>query len=116
MIRQYLQVSLLVIGLLSVVALVFTGSGCESTPPVAPGSSSGASAAPATQPAGPTTVNGKTGQQIWAETCSRCHNVRSPSEFNSGQWDVIVMHMRQRANLTGPEARAVAEFLKSSSQ
>ena len=92
-------------------ALVFAGSGCESTAqkPALTG------AAPATQPAGPTLVNGKSGQQLWTETCMHCHNSRTPSEFSAAQWDVIVMHMRQRANLTGPEARAVAEFLKASS-
>ena len=34
--------------------------------------------------------------------------------YSNAQWDVIVHHMRVRANITGQEQRAIAEFLKSS--
>lgn len=56
----------------------------------------------------------KGGAQLWAENCSRCHNVRSPKSFSDSQWQVITHHMRLRANLTGQEARAITEFLQSS--
>ena len=32
----------------------------------------------------------------------------------TAQWDTIVHHMRIRANLTGPEARAITKFLQAS--
>ncbi len=55
------------------------------------------------------------GQELWSMNCQRCHNMRSPVMYSSAQWDVIVHHMRVRANLTGADARAIADFLKSGS-
>lgn len=57
---------------------------------------------------------GLSGATIWAQNCGRCHNSRSPAEYSDGQWDVILMHMRIQANLTGEQQRKVAEFLKAS--
>ncbi len=54
------------------------------------------------------------GAQAWANTCSRCHNLRSPSELNAELWDVSVMHMRVRANLPGDLADDIKAFLMSS--
>ena len=53
------------------------------------------------------------GAKAWSESCGRCHNKRSPEKFSDAQWEVIVQHMRVRANLTGSEARAIVDFLKS---
>lgn len=50
--------------------------------------------------------------KLWAQSCMRCHNARPAKSFSDSQWDVIAHHMRVRANLTGPEARAIAQFLK----
>jgi len=50
--------------------------------------------------------------KLWAQTCSRCHNLRPANSFSDAQWDVIVHHMRVRANLTGGEARRIAAYLK----
>jgi hypothetical protein len=55
------------------------------------------------------------GQELWSMNCSRCHNMRSPTMYSDAQWDVIVHHMRVRANITGAEQRAIADFLKSGS-
>jgi nitrate/TMAO reductase-like tetraheme cytochrome c subunit len=55
----------------------------------------------------------KGGAELWAENCSRCHNIRPPQSFSSSQWQAVVHHMRQRANLTGQEARAITAFLQS---
>jgi hypothetical protein len=55
------------------------------------------------------------GQELWSMNCQRCHNLRSPAMYSDAQWDVIVHHMRVRANITGGEQRAIADFLKSSS-
>ena len=56
----------------------------------------------------------KPGAMLWGENCGRCHNVRSPASFSDSEWDVAVMHMRTRANLTATEAEKIAEFLKAS--
>ena len=55
------------------------------------------------------------GEELWSMNCQRCHNVRSPAMYTAAQWDVIVHHMRVRANITGAEQRAIADFLKSAS-
>ncbi len=54
----------------------------------------------------------KPGAMLWGENCGRCHNIRNPKSLSDAQWDVAVMHMRTRANLTADEARKIAEFLK----
>lgn len=55
----------------------------------------------------------KGGSQLWSENCARCHNTRSPSAYSDAEWDVVMHHMRIRAQLTGEEHRAILEFLKS---
>ena len=50
--------------------------------------------------------------QLWDENCSRCHNLRSPSSYSDAKWEVIMTHMRIRANLSAEDARAILEFLK----
>ena len=57
---------------------------------------------------------GLTGEELWSNNCLRCHNIRPPTMYGNAQWDVIVHHMRLRANITGQEQRAIVEFLKSS--
>ena len=56
---------------------------------------------------------GKSGAELWAENCVRCHNIRSPSSYSPVQWEVVTMHMRVRANLTAEEHRKILAFLKS---
>ena len=56
----------------------------------------------------------KSGAQLWSENCGRCHNLRSPKERSDRQWEIIVFHMRTRANLIGQEAEKILEFLKKS--
>lgn len=55
----------------------------------------------------------KGGAQLWAENCSRCHNIRSPSIYSDAEWDLAMHHMRIRANLTAEESNKILEFLKS---
>lgn len=50
--------------------------------------------------------------KMWAQNCTRCHNMRPAKGFSDAQWDVLVHHMRVRGNITGSDARAIAEFLK----
>lgn len=53
------------------------------------------------------------GAQVYAATCSRCHNARGPAERSDREWAVIMTHMRTRAQLTGRETRAALLFLQS---
>lgn len=53
------------------------------------------------------------GEQLWSMNCRRCHNIQPPTRYSDAQWEVIVHHMRIRANITGAEQRAIVEFLKS---
>ena len=56
---------------------------------------------------------GLSGEELWSNNCMRCHNIRPPTMYSDAQWDVVVHHMRLRANVTGQEQRAIVEFLKS---
>lgn len=56
------------------------------------------------------------GAQAWADHCSRCHNLRSPSELSADLWDVSVTHMRVRANLPGDLADDIKAFLMFSAE
>jgi hypothetical protein len=56
---------------------------------------------------------GLSGEELWSNNCLRCHNIRPPTMYGDAQWDVILHHMRLRANITGQEQRAIVEFLKS---
>ena len=53
------------------------------------------------------------GAKLWAQNCARCHNYRSPDTYSAAQWEVAMMHMRIRANLTAEEHRSILDFLKS---
>jgi len=54
------------------------------------------------------------GVRIWADNCTRCHNLRDPKEFNDREWQVVMTHMRVRAGLTGQEMRDVLAFMQQS--
>lgn len=91
--------------LLAIIGL--SAGGCSTTSTKGPGSETPQAQAKAAD------IHGKSGAQLWGERCGFCHNVRSPTSFNDAQWEVATMHMRVRANLTGPEQRKILEFLKS---
>ncbi|HLK29105.1 MAG TPA: cytochrome c [Puia sp.] len=54
----------------------------------------------------------KTGAQLWAENCQRCHNTPSPSSFSPEQWETVGLHMQSRALLTDTEREKIVDFLK----
>lgn len=58
-------------------------------------------------------VAAKSGAQLWAENCQRCHNTPSPSTFSGEQWKTVGMHMQSRALLTNTERDKIVEFLQS---
>ncbi len=53
------------------------------------------------------------GAQIWANNCSRCHNMRDPQDVRDDQWITTAFHMRVRAGLTGQQTRDILEFLQT---
>lgn len=56
----------------------------------------------------------KSGAQLWAQDCARCHNMRSRSEFNHVQWRIIVHHMRSKGlYLTDAETKKIVDFLQA---
>jgi cytochrome c2 len=57
-------------------------------------------------------VSAKSGAQLWAENCQRCHNTPSPSTYSPEKWETIGMHMQSRALLTDRERDKIVEFLK----
>lgn len=61
----------------------------------------------------PDAIASKTGAQLWAENCNRCHNAPSPAIYSDAQWEVVGEHMRYKANLTDQEVQKVVAFLKS---
>ncbi len=54
------------------------------------------------------------GIKVWGETCTRCHNLRDPKEFNDREWQIIVTHMRVRAGVTGQDMRDILAFMQQS--
>ncbi|MFZ5496535.1 MAG: hypothetical protein ACOZE5_14520 [Verrucomicrobiota bacterium] len=103
-ISKYFSVAgLAALGLGAIVMLV---AGCQ-----APGGHSAhASGAMNVASAG---KSGKGGAQLWAENCLACHNVRSPSQYSDADWDVVMQHMRVRANLSAADTDTITKFLRS---
>lgn len=59
-------------------------------------------------------VKEKSGAVLWSENCSRCHYSPDPEDYNDAQWEVIVLHMRVRSNLTEEETEKITRFLQES--
>lgn len=95
------------ISLVGALAVVIALSGCASAGAKAttPAESKSASS--------PKVAPSKSGAQLWSENCMHCHNIRPPNFYNDAQWDVAMMHMRVRANLTAEESRKILAFLKT---
>lgn len=95
-------------------AVWLTLAGCTSAmtgrPQAAPAEAKPAAPAPETQMA---TAPAKGGAQLWAETCSRCHNLRPPNWRTPADREAAVHHMAVRLPLTGEDQRAIIEFLTS---
>ena len=99
--RGWMFRSIAIIGLIAL-------SGCSSSP--AAGEAANGDAAPIAA------VDAKPGAQLWAENCTRCHNLRSPVDFTPAQWSMVVHEMRVRAGLTGEEQRKILAFLQAGSR
>lgn len=51
------------------------------------------------------------GERLFERTCMRCHNEMEPDERTNRQWQMIVPQMRELANITREEARAIIAYL-----
>jgi hypothetical protein len=52
----------------------------------------------------------KGGAELWSQRCTQCHFARDPGTFSQQEWEMIMLHMRVRANLTAAEHRAILGF------
>jgi cytochrome c len=55
----------------------------------------------------------KSGAQLWAENCNRCHNAPGPGEFSNTNWEIVGAHMQVRANISKTDINKIVDFLKS---
>jgi len=55
----------------------------------------------------------RSGVEIWAQTCGRCHRPQPAGRYTAEAWETIMAQMRIYARLTDDEANAVLQFLKS---
>lgn len=54
----------------------------------------------------------RTGAELYAINCARCHTERYPTERTDAQWKTIMLHMRVRAQLTAEDSKNILEYLK----
>jgi hypothetical protein len=57
-------------------------------------------------------ISAKSGAQLWAENCQRCHNTPPPNTFSQEQWETVGLHMQSRALITDTERDKIVAFLK----
>lgn len=55
----------------------------------------------------------RSGVEIWAQSCGRCHRPQPASRYTADVWETIMTQMQIYARLTDDEANAVLEFLQS---
>ena len=91
-----------ILGAIISVALVFVIAGCATTAKQTGGTSVAKKVAIE-----------KAGAQLWTDNCMHCHNLRPPTTRSDAGWEVNMLHMRVRANLTAEESKKILEFLKS---
>ena len=53
----------------------------------------------------------RSGVEIWANVCGRCHTIQPPSRYTAKDWTSILSHMAVNARLTSAQQEAVLEFL-----
>jgi len=63
----------------------------------------------------PAATSQLTGADLYAINCNRCHSERYPKEFQSAQWQTIMIHMRVRANIPASQAKEILKYLQQES-
>jgi mono/diheme cytochrome c family protein len=69
-------------------------------------------AGPQAAPEKPPVTSTLSGAELYAISCSRCHQERYPTEFDPARWKTIMTHMRVRANLPAVQAREILKYLQ----
>jgi mono/diheme cytochrome c family protein len=54
----------------------------------------------------------RTGAELYAINCNRCHAERYPTERTDAQWKTIMLHMRVRAQLPADDTKAIVKYLQ----
>jgi mono/diheme cytochrome c family protein len=54
----------------------------------------------------------RTGAELYAINCARCHVERYAAERTDAQWKTIMLHMRTRTPLTAQDSKKILEYLK----
>jgi mono/diheme cytochrome c family protein len=99
---------------LAVAAVICVAAGCATSPEHEQSMSPPGQAASQTN--GLAAEQGvRTGAELYAVNCNRCHAERSPMERNASDWKTILTHMRVRANLPAAQANAILEYLQANS-
>ena len=65
-----------------------------------------------TQDAKPGKAKERTGEQLFAINCSRCHDARYAPERTDAQWKTIVIHMRTRGRIPAEDAKKILKYLQ----
>ena len=89
-------------------AVITAGCATSGTTPTT--SATGTGTAPAAPGKAPVAQQGA---QLWTQNCGHCHNIRPADSYSNAQWDVAMLHMRIRANLTANESRQILAFLRT---
>ena len=103
---------LLVLAIAGTVTVAIMTGGCKTaagSPDIAMGEDDGAPHAVASGTDAPK----QAGALLWSQNCMRCHTLRNPNEKSDREWNIIMHHMRVRANLTAEEHRLILAFLQS---
>ncbi len=83
-------------------------AGCATSGATPPATATGAA-----PPASGKAPVAQQGAQLWTQNCGHCHNIRPADSYSNAQWDVAMLHMRIRANLTANESRQILAFLRT---
>jgi mono/diheme cytochrome c family protein len=59
-----------------------------------------------------TKLTAKSGDELWAENCGRCHNAPGRASYSAKEWAAIGVHMRMRAQLPANDADKMIAYLK----
>ena len=107
--KQKLTWFLVAMSSIGLASLALGIAGCSTAAPPK-GGTADESGKPAVAAAKPARTGGA---ELWSRNCGHCHNIRSPSSYSDAQWEVVMLHMRVRANLTADEHKEILAFLKS---
>jgi len=54
----------------------------------------------------------RSGVEVWAVVCGRCHTIQPPARYSAKDWESILGHMAVNARLTGAQKEAILAFLR----